>query len=107
MSKKQQIIDMLAISIFIKEDVRQRVLAKIDALSAWQINALFDLLSDADKKQTALITSLVKKNPNFISDLNNFIASESSKTRKAEEKKEHEKEEDYLKKLEHEIEEII
>lgn len=107
MNKKQQIIDMLSISIFIKDETRQNILAKIDTLSWDQLDALFDLLSEADKKQTAMITGLVKKNPNFVNELNDFIHTEKAKSIKADEAISKQSDDDYLHSLEDRIENIV
>ena len=74
--KKETIVALLNKNILIKPSIKQLLLFSMDDLTDFQVDNLYYLLVEADHKQEEYIKIVIKKHPDFIEYIKNFINKE-------------------------------
>ena len=106
MDKKQHLQALISGSLFLKPETKDTLFKKLDSLTEAQIDALIDILKDAEEKQIFLIQKILEKNPNFLTDIEHMAIEEISKARKQAEEESNKAEEEEMKKLEEEMDSL-
>ncbi len=105
MPKQKQIIKLekeIGGSIFLKEEVKKRLLENLPRVSAQDLDTLAALFGHAEKHQDKLLKQIVKYDDTFVPRLKHFVKGEIRKYRGGVEKAQRKKEkaEDILKEIE-------
>ena len=89
-------------SIFLKEDVKKRLLANLDRVGPVDFKLLTALFAKAEKNQDKLLRKIVKYDDTFVPRLKHFIKNEISRFHGGQEKAQRKKEkaEEILKEIE-------
>lgn len=101
-NKNQKLKNEIAGSLFLKEDLKKKLLDNFDRLGDKDRETLAALFGHAEKRQDDLLKKIVKYDDTFVPRLDHFITAEIGKFRGGVEKKQRKKEkaEDILKEIE-------
>lgn len=100
MNKKDQLQVLVQGSLFLKPETKNTLLQELENLLEPQIDALIDLLKEAEEKQIFLVQKILEKNPNFLEDIQHMAIEEITKARKEAEKRSDEEEKSEMDDLE-------
>jgi len=101
-NKNQKLKNDIAGSIFLREDLKKKLLDNLDRLGDKDCATLAALFGHAEKRQDELLVKIVKYDDTFVPRLDHFIQAGIGKFRGGVEKKQRKKEkaEDILKEIE-------
>lgn len=74
--KINRIRELLDRQLFVLEAKKKEVLNSLGNLSENKINKLLTLLEKGDEAQAKVLTGIIKKNPNFLSEVNGILTHE-------------------------------
>lgn len=93
---KQKILEFLNRNLILEDDIINQIRESINDLSKEQLEWVYEVLLDLDKKQTSVLQSKLKENPNFFFEMEVKVFKEMYNKHLKEEKSQKELIEEWL-----------
>ena len=99
MTKTDPILQKIKHSLFIEEEMKQKIISQWNTLVDFQKERISKIIETLESTQTMLLAKAAQKNPDLLKELNTMLKKERNKNRKNKEEKDRSKDDTDANKL--------